>query len=55
MKEKRDYILSNGVKIPVIGFGTWQIPDGEVAYNAVKAALEVGYHHIDTALAYQMK
>lgn len=53
MKEKRDYILSNGVKIPVIGFGTWQIPDGEVAYNAVKAALEVGYHHIDTALAYQ--
>lgn len=46
------YILSNGVKIPKIGFGTWQSKDGEEAYNSVKFALEAGYRHIDTALVY---
>lgn len=46
------YELSNGVKIPCIGFGTWQSADGDEAYNAVLAALEAGYRHIDTAAAY---
>ncbi len=46
------YTLSNGVKIPKIGFGTWQIPNGEAAYNAVSLALKNGYRHIDTAAAY---
>ena len=46
------YKLNNGVEIPVVGFGTWQTPDGEVARESVKTALEVGYHHIDTAAAY---
>lgn len=46
------YTLKNGVKIPVVGFGTWQSKDGDEAYNAVKAALEAGYRHIDTAAAY---
>lgn len=46
------FTLSNGVKIPCIGFGTWQSPDGDVSYNAVMAALEAGYRHIDTATAY---
>ncbi|MEE6728225.1 aldo/keto reductase [Pediococcus pentosaceus] len=46
------YTLNNGVKIPVVGFGTWQSKDGDEAYNAVKAALEAGYRHIDTAAAY---
>ena len=46
------FTLSNGVKIPCIGFGTWQSPDGDVSYNAVIAALEAGYRHIDTATAY---
>jgi len=46
------YTLSNGVEIPVIGFGTWQTPDGEVAKNAVLDALKAGYRHIDTAAAY---
>ncbi len=46
------YTLSNGVEIPVIGFGTWQTPDGEVAEASVKAALEAGYRHIDTAEMY---
>ncbi|MBR2692749.1 MAG: aldo/keto reductase [Thermoguttaceae bacterium] len=52
MNQQSTYTLSNGVKLPVIGFGTWQSPNGEVATNAVKAALEIGYRHIDTAAAY---
>lgn len=47
------YVLRNGQKIPCIGFGTWQAPNGEVAANAVKVALETGYRHIDTAAAYR--
>lgn len=46
------YTLANGVEIPVIGFGTWQTPSGQVAENSVLAALNAGYRHIDTAAAY---
>lgn len=46
------FVLYNGVKIPKIGFGTWQIADGEQAYNSVMHALKAGYTHIDTAHAY---
>ncbi|MDR2977476.1 MAG: aldo/keto reductase [Streptococcaceae bacterium] len=46
------YTLSNGVKIPMVGFGTWQSADGDEAYNSVKWALEAGYRHIDTAAVY---
>lgn len=46
------YTLSNGVKIPIVGFGTWQTPDGDVAKSSVEAALKAGYRHIDTAAAY---
>ena len=46
------FTLANGVTIPKIGFGTWQIPDGPVAYDSVAAALKAGYRHIDTARAY---
>ncbi len=49
---KETYTLRNGVEIPKLGFGTWQIEEGEDAYNAVKTALEVGYRHIDTAQGY---
>jgi len=52
MNSKDFFTLSNGVKIPAIGFGTWQIPAGDMAYNSVAAALKSGYRHIDTALAY---
>ncbi|MFD1485152.1 aldo/keto reductase [Lacticaseibacillus baoqingensis] len=45
------YTLSNGVKIPKVGFGTWQIPQAK-AQEAVYNALSLGYRHIDTALAY---
>ena len=46
------YTLSNGVRIPKVGLGTWLIPDDQAA-GAVKAALALGYHHIDTAQAYE--
>ena len=46
------FTLSNGVKVPCIGYGTWQTPDGETAAACVKAALDAGYRHIDTAFAY---
>ena len=52
MSELREfYTLSNGVKIPKIGFGTWQLP-ADIAEETVLAALETGYRHIDTAAAY---
>lgn len=44
--------LSNGLSIPVIGFGTWQTPDGDTAINAVKYAIDCGYRHIDAAAVY---
>ena len=43
--------LSDGVSIPLIGFGTWQL-DGNDAYDGTRAALDIGYRHIDTATAY---
>ncbi|MCQ2394945.1 MAG: aldo/keto reductase [Kiritimatiellae bacterium] len=46
------YLLSNGVKIPCVGYGTWQTPAGDVARDSVVAALQCGYRHIDTATAY---
>jgi 2,5-diketo-D-gluconate reductase A len=43
--------LNNGVAIPQLGFGVWQVPDDE-AEQAVAVALEVGYRSIDTAKLY---
>ncbi len=45
------YTLSNGVEIPKLGLGTWFIND-DAAVQAVKAAVQIGYRHIDTAQAY---
>ena len=44
--------LPNGVKMPCVGFGTWQTPSGDVARDSVAKALEVGYRHLDTAAIY---
>lgn len=53
LKKLTDYFtLSNGVKIPCIGYGTWQTPDGNVTRDCVRMALDAGYRHIDTAFAY---
>ncbi len=46
------YELNNGVKIPKIGFGTWQIPAGDTAYQSTLYAIKCGYRHIDTAYVY---
>ncbi len=43
--------LSNGVQIPKLGLGTWFIDDSK-ASDAVKAAVQLGYRHFDTAQAY---
>jgi len=49
---QQTYELNNGVKIPRIGFGTWQISNGKAAYDAVSLALKNGYRLIDTAEGY---
>lgn len=49
MKSKK---LSNQTSIPLVGYGTWQIPDGEPVKSAVLEALRQGYRHIDTAQVY---
>lgn len=44
--------LSNGNKMPILGFGVFQVPDLEVCKEAVLEALKAGYRLIDTATAY---
>ncbi|MGE6259940.1 aldo/keto reductase [Heyndrickxia sporothermodurans] len=44
--------LNNGLKMPQLGFGVWQVKDEE-ATTAVAKAIEVGYSSIDTAMIYQ--
>lgn len=43
--------LNNGVSIPQVGLGVFQVPDDETQEN-VEKALELGYRHVDTAAAY---
>ena len=45
------YRLPGGAELPKVGLGVWMIPDGE-ASGAVKAAVDLGYRHIDPAQAY---
>ncbi|MDT0015238.1 aldo/keto reductase [Listeria cossartiae] len=44
--------LNNGVEVPILGFGTYQITDANEAEQAVKDAITAGYRHIDTAQSY---
>lgn len=46
-------ILNNGVKMPLLGFGTFKVEDGQQTIEVVKKALEIGYRHIDTAAIYR--
>ncbi|WKA57755.1 aldo/keto reductase [Planococcus shenhongbingii] len=44
--------LNNGLKMPQLGFGVWQVPDDQ-ATTAVSKAIEIGYRSIDTAMIYK--
>lgn len=44
--------LNDGVALPLLGFGTYQIPSGGACERAVAHALKLGYRHIDTAALY---
>ena len=44
--------LNNGVQMPRVGFGVFQIPPGQATYDAVRTALKLGYRAVDTAAAY---
>ncbi len=43
--------LGGGTSMPLLGFGTWRLR-GDEAYRAVRAALDAGYRHVDTATMY---
>lgn len=45
--------LNNGLEMPVLGFGVFQVPDYEECRRSVLQALETGYRSLDTAAAYQ--
>lgn len=52
MNTQLQIALHDGNTIPQVGLGVWQTPSN-VAVNAVKAAIEAGYRHIDTAAIYE--
>ena len=45
-------VLADGNRMPMLGLGVWQVPNGPECVNAVRWALELGYRHVDTAQAY---
>jgi diketogulonate reductase-like aldo/keto reductase len=49
----KNIILNNGVTMPQIGLGLWQVKDSKELELAVKAALDAGYRHFDTAQVYE--
>jgi diketogulonate reductase-like aldo/keto reductase len=51
-KKMKSLKLNNGYEIPCIGFGTFRIPDGKAASDAVENAIKAGYRHIDCAAIY---
>ncbi|HEX5540756.1 MAG TPA: aldo/keto reductase [Micromonospora sp.] len=44
--------LAGGVQMPLVGFGTWRVT-GRSGYQAIRAALDVGYRLLDTATMYE--
>jgi diketogulonate reductase-like aldo/keto reductase len=50
--DRRVRAFADGTRIPVLGLGVWQVPNGPECERAVRWALELGYRHIDTAQAY---
>src|ERR1700749_2912921 len=50
--DRRTRPLADRNRIPLLGLGVWQVPNGPECVNAVRWALELGYRHLDTAQAY---
>lgn len=48
----KEIILRNGINVPLIGIGTWQITDRDTVMNVINDAYELGYRLVDTAAAY---
>jgi 2,5-diketo-D-gluconate reductase A len=48
----QNIVLNNGLEMPILGFGVFQVPDLEECERSVSDAIEVGYRLIDTAAAY---
>lgn len=48
----KNVVLSNGVEMPILGFGVFQIRDEAECIQSVETALEVGYRSLDTAASY---
>jgi len=54
MNESNNFFtLYNSVKIPKVGYGTWQIFNGEASVEIFKEAIKAGYRHFDTATLYE--
>src|SRR5690349_24990034 len=49
----QNVVLNNGVEMPILGFGVYQIADAEECERSVYEAIRTGYRLIDTAAAYQ--
>lgn len=52
LKKMKNILLNNGIKMPILGFGVFQIPDARECEGAVIDAIETGYRLIDTAASY---
>lgn len=48
----KNIVLNNGIAMPILGFGVYQVPDAEECERSVFDALQTGYRLIDTAAAY---
>lgn len=44
--------LNNGLKMPILGFGVFQVPDPAECERSVRDAIDVGYRLLDTATSY---
>src|SRR5881275_2162541 len=48
----QNIVLNNGIQMPILGFGVYQIPDAAECEQSVYEAIKSGYRLIDTAAAY---
>ena len=48
----QNIVLNNGVEMPILGFGVFQVPDAKECEKSVLDAINTGYRLIDTAAAY---